>query len=124
MENSLQGLALLQEGCVVYANPALEEISGYRCDELLSLNSEQVLDLVHPEDRERVSQTLQARLLGEPAPSRAQFRIVRKDGEVRWVETIVSLLEYRGRPAIRSQPAFRPHRPQSTPYASCAKMPS
>lgn len=101
VQNSLQGLAILQDGRVVFANPALAEISGYTVEELLALSPEEVGALVHPEDRERVLQRMRERLAGKEVPPRQEFRFLRKDGAVRWVETLATRVEFRGRPAIQ-----------------------
>ncbi|TAK03144.1 MAG: EAL domain-containing protein [Candidatus Manganitrophaceae bacterium] len=44
------------------------------------------LQRVHPEDREKVDQAIR-RTLDENAPYRISFRVVRSDGDVRWLET-------------------------------------
>jgi PAS domain S-box-containing protein/putative nucleotidyltransferase with HDIG domain len=101
VQNSLQGLAIIQDGRVVFANPALAEISGYTVEELLALSPEEVEAVVHPEDRERVLKTMRERLAGKEVPARQEFRVLRKDGSVRWLETLATRVEYRGRPALQ-----------------------
>ncbi|MBC7217153.1 MAG: PAS domain S-box protein [Candidatus Caldatribacterium sp.] len=101
VEHSLQGLAILQDGRVVFANSALAELSGYTVEELLALSPEEVQAVVHPDDRERVLQRMNDRLAGKEVPPRQEFRFFHKDGTVRWVETLASRVEYRGRPAIQ-----------------------
>jgi PAS domain-containing protein len=39
VENSLQGIVILQDMKIVYANPALAQISGYTVDEILSFSA-------------------------------------------------------------------------------------
>jgi PAS domain S-box-containing protein len=99
VENSLQGLQIIQEGRKVFVNPAYAEMVGYTKEELLALSPEQTLDLVHPEDRELVGKHYRDRIAGRPASQRYEFRIIRKDGSVRWVETFASRIEYQGSPA-------------------------
>mgnify|MGYP006179189903 CR=1 FL=1 len=41
-------------------------------------------ELVHPQDRERVSQAIE-RALEDGLPYEIEFRIVRPDGEIRWI---------------------------------------
>jgi PAS domain S-box-containing protein len=101
VQNSLQGLAIIQDGRVVFASPALAEISGYTVEELLALSPEEVEAVVHPEDRERVLKTMRERLAGKEVPARQEFRFLRKDGSVRWLETLATRVEYRGRPALQ-----------------------
>jgi PAS domain S-box-containing protein len=45
----------------------------------------EVLGFVHPEDREAFRATCEGAVRGEPDPFEQEFRIVRPDGEVRWV---------------------------------------
>lgn len=100
VEKSLQGMAILQEGRIVFANPALERISGYSREELLALSPAQVLEVVHPEDRAMVLENIQKRLRGEEAPSSYIFRFIHKNGETRWVRVSASRIDFRGQPAI------------------------
>ena len=72
---------------------------GYAEDELLAFTPEQVQQLIHPEDRNRVGKYYRARIAGKPAPQRYEFRTIRKDGSVRWVEAFASRIEYQGKPA-------------------------
>ncbi len=102
VQHSLQGFCILQNGRVVFANPALAELSGYTVEELLAFTPAQVQAVVHPEDRDRVWGVLQKRLAGEPVAPRQEFRFLRKDGEVRWVEVLATRIEYRGQPAMQA----------------------
>jgi PAS domain S-box-containing protein/putative nucleotidyltransferase with HDIG domain len=100
VENALQGIVLIQKNRVVFANPAMEKISGYSRDELQAFTPEQVRNLVHPEDRDRVWENMQRRMKGEEVPSSYEFRFLHKNGEVRWVKISATRINYRGKPAI------------------------
>jgi diguanylate cyclase (GGDEF)-like protein/PAS domain S-box-containing protein len=101
VEHSLQGLHILQDQREVFANSAYADMLGYTVKELLALSPKQVRNLVHPDDQEIAWGRYQNRLEGKPAPPHYQFRIIRKDGSVRWVETFPSRIEYQGRPALQ-----------------------
>jgi two-component system cell cycle sensor histidine kinase/response regulator CckA len=101
VEQSLQGLVIIQDSCIVFANNAFAEITGCTVEELLSLAPGEVTGLVHPEDRDFVWSRFRDRLEGKQAPSRYEYRGIRKDGTVRWLEMIASLIEYGGKPAIQ-----------------------
>jgi two-component system cell cycle sensor histidine kinase/response regulator CckA len=101
VEHSLQGLIILQDERIVFANPALCEISGYSQDQLKALSPEDVRNIVHPDDQEEVWGRVRDRLAGEAVPPRNEFRAIRKDGTLRWLEAHASLITYRGRPAVQ-----------------------
>ncbi|MGB2981828.1 MAG: PAS domain S-box protein [Candidatus Zixiibacteriota bacterium] len=102
VEQSLQGLAVVQDFRVVFANTALAEISGYSVEELRCLSPEEVKSLVHAEDRDMIWERFQHRLSGKPVSPRYEFRIVRKDGTVRWLEMFASRIDYRGKLAVHA----------------------
>jgi PAS domain S-box-containing protein len=58
------------------------------------------LDLVDPEDRDRIAGNVERRLAGEGVPSRSNFKGLCKDGSVIYVETLSRQVEYQGRPAV------------------------
>lgn len=99
VDHALQGFALVQHHRIILANAAMAEITGYSVDELLASTPEDIRNRVHPDDRERVLTYLHKRLRGEEAPSRYEVRMVRKHGDVRWVEASVSRVSYKGEPA-------------------------
>src|SRR4030042_2056155 len=101
VEHSLQGLHILQDQREVFANSAYADMLGYTVKELLALSSKQVRNLVHPDDQEIAWGRYQDRIEGKPALPHYQFRIIRKDGTVRWVETFPSRIEYKGKPALQ-----------------------
>jgi len=102
VERSLQALLVIQDFRIVYANERCAEIIGYAIDELLSLSMEKVISLVHPDDQQMVWERFKERLAGKQVPSRYEYRVVRKDGEVRWVEMYASLIDYGGKPAVQT----------------------
>ena len=51
---SLQGLAVIQDFRVVFANNAVADIFGYTVKELMTLSPEELRAVIHPEDRDRV----------------------------------------------------------------------
>jgi PAS domain S-box-containing protein len=103
VEKSLQGLAILQNFQVVFANQTAAQICGYTLEELLQihLTLDCVKRLIHPEDRRRVWQQVLYILHGKTMPPHFEFRLIHKQGEVRWLETQASRIEYRGKPAIQ-----------------------
>ncbi len=75
-------------------------VSGYAC-ELLGRSREELLrtafwEVVHPEDREQVRRRGLARQRGEAVPSRYEFRVLRPDGTVRWVDFTAGAIQHAG----------------------------
>ena len=101
VEKSLQGICILQNIKFVFANNALAEILGYSVNELCSLSTEEVVNLIYIEDRNFVLKRHKERLKGKKVPSYYAFRVIRKNKEIRWVEMYASLIEYDGKPAVQ-----------------------
>ncbi|MBU7016743.1 MAG: PAS domain S-box protein [Theionarchaea archaeon] len=103
VEQSLQGILIIQgiPLCIVFANPAMAEITGYTIEELLSLAPEDITGIVHPEDQ-LVFERYLARLEGKAITPRYEFRIIRRDGSVCWLEIHASRIEYQGASAVQA----------------------
>ncbi|NWG04377.1 MAG: PAS domain S-box protein [Syntrophaceae bacterium] len=102
VERSLQGILIVQDFRIVYANERCGEIIGYTVEELLSLSTEKVIALVHPEDQALVWGRFKDRLEGKDVPPHYEYRGIGKDGSTRWLEMFSSLIEYRGKPAVQA----------------------
>jgi two-component system sensor histidine kinase/response regulator len=101
VENSLQGLVVIQDYRIVFANSAAAEITGYSVIQLVSLEPQQVRSIVHSEDQKQAWKRFQDRMDGKPVRSRNEYRIIRKDGSERWIELFSSSIEYKGKPALQ-----------------------
>ena len=84
----------------LYANPASEALTGYTPQELLEESDPWLL--IHPDFRVRAKARAEERLRGEGGEARFELKILRKDGEERWVEVNVGTIDFEGRPAILS----------------------
>lgn len=99
VEGSLQGILIHVDFRPVFANQAYADIFGYDSgSEILALSSQ--LDLIAPEDRKRLTDYKEARLVGDGAPRTYTFMGVRKDGSRILVENRVSVIEWEGEKAI------------------------
>ncbi len=101
VEHSLQGTFLLQDNHLIYANSAMARIVGYEVQELVNLSPEEIEDIVHPEDKKLVWGRFRDRLAGKSVPSHYEFRVVRKDSSVRWIEMYADRVKYNGRFAVQ-----------------------
>jgi PAS domain S-box-containing protein len=82
---------------LLYVNEAAVQLGGYSREELAEMS---MFDLVHPDDRAMVKMRAAARLNGDEAPSRYEFRGIKKDGSVAWLDFAGSLVDYGGRRAL------------------------
>lgn len=79
-----------------YANRAAETLTGYSRNELLALDS---WDLVHPDSRSVVIDHGFGTLRGDGDAQRYEIRIITKQGAARWVDITVGKIEFLGKPA-------------------------
>lgn len=84
-------------GRFLYANHAVQTITGFTHDELLNMD---FWEIVHPEYRELVRERGRARISGRTAPAAYEFKILTKNGEERWATTTTGFIEYAGSPAV------------------------
>ncbi len=76
------GICIFKDGKFIYVNKTAEEITGYSRDELLKMDSS---DLLHPDDRTKVLEYTKMAFEGKNPPSELEARLVRRDGSVRWI---------------------------------------
>jgi PAS domain S-box-containing protein len=97
MESINEAVVVAQDATLRYANPATAALTGLDTAELAGLA---FLDIVHPDDRERVAGKHRQRLQGRLEPDPYEFRILHKEEGFRWVEIRPTLIEWEGRPAV------------------------
>ncbi|MBY0399262.1 PAS domain S-box protein [Myxococcota bacterium] len=84
VERSLQGVAVVREFRIVYANQALANLYGVELDRLIGLHVNALLDWVHDDDRDRVVEALDVPAVAPIEP--LEMRIRRSDGALRWIQ--------------------------------------
>ncbi len=87
---------IYQQDKFVYVNRATSILTGYSGDELLEMKFWQI---VHPDFREVIKKRGIERQQGKPVPNRYEFKIIRKNGEERWVDFTAGKIEFDGKPA-------------------------
>ncbi len=88
---------IYQDGHFPFANAALTAITGYAPDEI---DRRGFWDVIHPDSHETVRIRSAARRAGQPVPERYEVRIVRRDGQLRWLDLTDEIIEYGGQPAV------------------------
>ena len=100
-EHSALGIAISQGGEYVYVNEPFARMFGYSVDDLLSFSMQELTDLIHPEHKEEVLKRVEDRLAGKECQTGLSFRMVHRDGSVKWVESFSSKIEYDHAPALQ-----------------------
>lgn len=88
---------ILQGETVVYANPALQKLSGYSWDEF---RSRKFWELVHPDDHQMVKKLGLKRQQGDLSPDRYELRLATKSGAIRWIDLTARYYTFQGQPAV------------------------
>ncbi|MCW8803859.1 MAG: PAS domain S-box protein [Ignavibacteriaceae bacterium] len=101
VENSLQGIVIIQDFKIVFSNPAFAKITGYSVDELIALEPKELINLVHPDDQEMIWGNLRKRMAGAKLPPNYKFEGLTKDGKQKILELYASVIDYNGKPAMQ-----------------------
>ena len=96
-ETARTGILIHRGGKFLYTNPAVQRGTGYSEEELLGMN---YYDLIHPDDRNRIHQEVEARLSNQEVPVRYETRIITKSGKERWIETYSGMVDFEGERTI------------------------
>ncbi len=102
VENSQQGIAVFQEGKIVFANPALAALLGFSTEELLAFSPEAIIALIHPDDQEFIIQGIQKNIDNEWPRQTHRVRILHPEGATRWMEILAHPMDYMGKPAVQT----------------------
>ena len=102
VEKSFQGILIAKVNplSIVFANEAMGKILKYTPQELTALSPEQIMNLVYPDDKHSFVKRLEKWLRGEPTVSCYEFRAIRKDGTIIWLNEFANQIDYEGQPAI------------------------
>lgn len=95
-EKSFAGIYVVQGGVLLYLNKSAASYAGYTPDELVGRRPS---DLVHPEDLENVRENARGMISGKKT-SPSEFRILTKDGRIRWIMETISPITWEEKPAI------------------------
>jgi PAS domain S-box-containing protein len=95
-EAAYDSVYVVQGGKFRYVNPQFAAVGGYTEKEMLGMES---VSLIHPEDRQEARQNALKMLKGE-STSPYQFRMIAKDGSVKWIQETVHAITYKGKRAV------------------------
>ncbi len=97
-EKSLIGIIFLQAGAVKYVNSHAASIYGYSSAEMLGWNEQHLFMKIHPADRVPPA-TIFLDHLHKNEVQESAYRIITRDGKVKWIQSTSGALSYRGEQA-------------------------
>ena len=96
VENANEVILVAQDGMLKFVNRMTVELMGYSEQEL---TSRPFSEFIHPDDRDMVVERHLRRLKGNVSQPRYAFRLLTRDGSIKWVEIGAVLIDWEGRPA-------------------------
>jgi PAS domain S-box-containing protein len=96
VERANDGIAIIQDGIVKFANPRLAEFRGEPLNKIIGSRFEKY---IHPDERQKALEYYTRRMAGEKIPTTYESVLVRKDKSKVYVELSPGIIEYGGRPA-------------------------
>jgi len=96
VENANEAIAVAQDGMLKFVNRMAIDLTGYSEQDL---TSRPFPEFVHPDDRGMVVEHYLRRLKGDVSQSRYVFRLMVRDGSIKWLEISAVLFDWEGNPA-------------------------
>ena len=100
IEGSIQGILIHRDHKPLFVNQAWATIHKYTTDEILRMES--VVPLISPKDQASMVEYKNTRMRGEDTPTHYEYQGLRKDGSLVWLENMVTIVQWDGKPAIQT----------------------
>ncbi|MCG2575450.1 PAS domain S-box protein [Dechloromonas sp. XY25] len=97
VNNAVEGILVLQEGCIVFANPPFARMAGRSHEALDGLS---VADLAHPADQAQLTAVLSESAWADGVNRRCAFRFAGGDSATIWTELSAVGISWLGQPAM------------------------
>ncbi len=99
-EQSLLGIAILQDDAICYVNQAVADMNGYTVEEMSRWRMSDLTRVIHPDDLAFATEQARKKQAGDAtALSHYEYRVISKGGETRWAEQYSRTIDFGGRPA-------------------------
>ena len=99
-EQSMLGIAIMQDSRLRFVNQAVADINGYSVEEMSTWNVIDFSKLIHPDDLAFAVEQARRKQAGDgDTLPHYSYRMLTKTGEIRWVEQYSRSIEYEGRVA-------------------------
>lgn len=99
VDHAKEGIIVTQDGMAKFANAYAYQLVDFDPKESFDRQS---FELVHPDDRAMVRENYQRRLRGEQVSEDYSYRVLTRNGQVRWLQTKSVRIEWEGKPATLS----------------------
>ncbi len=97
VENAHEAIYILQDYHIKFCNASTLKLANCSMDELLATP---ITDLIHPDDQEIAKRKISERIDGEIKQDRFIYRFIDKQGNLKWLEHTILLIDWDGKPAI------------------------
>lgn len=101
VRNSFQGLIIYDGKQILFANQRLLEIFSRREDEILGMTLDEYYRMHHPEEAYLIHKKLKMLERDPNFTDRQVYRVIQKNGAIRWVEDYSTSIMYKGKPAVQ-----------------------
>lgn len=100
-EQTIVGIAIFQEGKLIFVNDYFSKLVNHSVGALKELNTKSLLKHVHKEDKEKVIEYFINLLARENKyTNNIQYRVTDRDGKVRWLDIWSQVVTYMGEESI------------------------
>ncbi|MDF1538366.1 MAG: PAS domain S-box protein [Candidatus Thorarchaeota archaeon] len=92
---------LLKDDRIWYANPAYASITGYSLDELYNMSPDEVLSIIHPDERADILEQYNTFIKKDMNSIRGEYKLLRKDRSIKWIVGTMNRLTIDNTPIIQ-----------------------
>jgi PAS domain S-box-containing protein len=96
VERANDGIAIVQDSLIKYANSMVTEITGYSAKDL---HDTPIINYIHPEVRSKVIKRYEQRMAGQSVPPIYETKLLLKNGRTLEVEINAGVITHQGKPA-------------------------
>jgi PAS domain S-box-containing protein len=99
-EQSMLGIAIMQDDRIRFVNKAVSDINGYSIEEMSNWEIRDLAKAIHPDDVAFSLEQARRKQAGDPNTlAHYTYRLITKAGDIRWIEQYSRSIEYGGRKA-------------------------